>query len=38
LPKGMKAETLLLSDIPSSHEAHAVSLNLGPWESRIYKQ
>ncbi len=38
LPKGMKAEALLLSDIPSSHEAHASSLNLGPWESRIYKQ
>jgi len=38
LPKGMKAETLLLSDIPSSHEAHAFILNLGPWESRIYKQ
>ena len=38
LPKGMKAETLLLSDIPSSHEAHAFILNLDPWESRIYKQ
>jgi oligo-1,6-glucosidase len=38
LPKGMKAGTLLLSDIPSSHEAHAFILNLGPWESRIYKQ
>ena len=38
LPKGMKAEALLLSDIPLSHEAHAVTLHLGPWESRIYKQ
>jgi oligo-1,6-glucosidase len=38
LPKHLKAATLLLSDIPSSHEANASTLNLGPWESRIYKQ
>jgi oligo-1,6-glucosidase len=38
LPKGVKAETLLLSDIASSHEAHSLILNLGPWECRIYKQ
>lgn len=38
LPKGLKAGTLLLSDIPSSHEANASTLNLAPWESRIYKQ
>jgi oligo-1,6-glucosidase len=38
LPDGLKAGTLLLSDIPSSHQANASTLNLGPWESRIYKQ
>ncbi|WP_263375388.1 glycoside hydrolase family 13 protein [Granulicella aggregans] len=38
LPDGLKAGTLLLSDIPSSHEAGVSTLNLGPWESRIYKQ
>jgi oligo-1,6-glucosidase len=38
LPNGMKAATLLLSDIPSSHEANTFTLNLAPWESRIYKQ
>jgi oligo-1,6-glucosidase len=38
LPKDLKAGTLLLSDIPSSHEANVSILNLGPWESRIYKQ
>ena len=38
LPNGLKAATLLLSDIPSSHEANASTLNLAPWESRIYKQ
>jgi oligo-1,6-glucosidase len=38
LPNGLKAGTLLLSDIPSSHEANASTLKLAPWESRIYKQ
>ena len=38
LPNGLKAGTLLLSDIPSSHEANSSTLNLAPWESRIYKQ
>jgi oligo-1,6-glucosidase len=38
LPNGLKAATLLLSDIPSSHESNAPTLNLAPWESRIYKQ
>jgi oligo-1,6-glucosidase len=38
LPNGLSAATLLLSDIPSSHEANTSTLNLGPWESRIYKQ
>jgi oligo-1,6-glucosidase len=38
LPKNLKAATLLLSDIPLSREANASTLNLGPWESRIYKQ
>ncbi len=38
LPGGLKAATLLLSDIPASHEANASTLNLAPWESRIYKQ
>jgi oligo-1,6-glucosidase len=38
LPNGLKAATLVLSDIPSSHEANASILNLAPWESRIYKQ
>jgi oligo-1,6-glucosidase len=38
LPNGLKAVTLLLSDIPSSHEANSSTLNLAPWESRIYKQ
>ncbi len=38
LPNGLKAATLLLSDIPSSHESNASTLNLAPWESRIYKQ
>jgi oligo-1,6-glucosidase len=38
LPNGLKAATLLLSDDPSSHESNASTLNLAPWESRIYKQ
>jgi oligo-1,6-glucosidase len=38
LPNGLKAGMLLLSDLPSSHEANTSILNLGPWESRIYKQ
>jgi oligo-1,6-glucosidase len=38
LPNGLKAATLLLSDIPASHEANTSTLNLAPWESRIYKQ
>ncbi|HTC75529.1 MAG TPA: alpha-amylase family glycosyl hydrolase, partial [Edaphobacter sp.] len=38
LPNGLKAANLLLSDIPGSHEANVSTLNLAPWESRIYKQ
>ena len=38
LPNGLKAATLLLSDIPASREENASTLNLAPWESRIYKQ
>ena len=38
LPNRLKAATLLLSDIPDSHEANVSTLNLAPWESRIYKQ
>ena len=38
LPNGLKAGNLLLSDIPGSHEANVSTLNLAPWESRIYKQ
>ncbi len=38
LPNGLKAASLLLSDIPGSHETNAATLNLAPWESRIYKQ
>ena len=38
LPHGLKAGTLLLSDIPSSHQANASTLHLASWESRIYKQ
>ncbi|HEY4358787.1 MAG TPA: alpha-glucosidase [Acidobacteriaceae bacterium] len=38
LPDGLRARTLLLSDIPASHEANTSTLHLGPWESRIYKQ
>lgn len=38
LPNGLKAATLLLSDIPSSHQANASTLMLTPWECRIYKQ
>ena len=38
LPKGLKAATLLLSDLPASHQANTSTLNLSPWESRIYKQ
>jgi oligo-1,6-glucosidase len=38
LPNGLKAANLLLSDIPDSHEANVSTLNLAPWESRIYKQ
>jgi oligo-1,6-glucosidase len=38
LPNGLKAATLVLSDIPSSHQANTSTLNLAPWESRIYEQ
>ncbi len=38
LPNGLKAAKLLLSDIPGSHEANVSTLNLAPWESRIYKE
>jgi oligo-1,6-glucosidase len=38
LPNGLKAANLLLSDIPDSHESNVSTLNLAPWESRIYKQ
>ena len=38
LPNGLTAASLLLSDIPGSHEANVSTLNLAPWESRIYKQ
>jgi oligo-1,6-glucosidase len=38
LPNGLKAANLLLSDIPGSHEANVSTLDLVPWESRIYKQ
>jgi oligo-1,6-glucosidase len=38
LPNGLKAANLLLSDIPGSHESNVSTLNLAPWESRIYKQ
>jgi oligo-1,6-glucosidase len=38
LPNGMKAATLLMSDIPSSDEAHTPTLTLAAWESRIYRQ
>ena len=38
LPNGVKAGSLLLSDIPGTHEVNAATLNLAPWESRIYKQ
>lgn len=38
LPNGLKAGKLLLSDTPASHEANSSTLNLGPWEARIYRQ
>jgi len=38
LPNGLKAANLLLADIPGSHESNVSTLNLAPWESRIYKQ
>jgi oligo-1,6-glucosidase len=38
LPRGLKAATLFLSDLPNSHEANTSTLSLGAWESRIYKQ
>jgi oligo-1,6-glucosidase len=38
LPNGLKAGSLLLSDIPGSNEADVSVLKLAPWESRIYKQ
>ncbi len=34
----MKAATLLLSDTPDSRQANTSTLDLGPWESRVYKQ
>ena len=38
LPKHLTAGKLLLSDIPTSKQANTATLNLAPWESRIYKQ
>jgi oligo-1,6-glucosidase len=38
LPNNLTAGKLLLSDIPASHQANTRTLNLAPWESRIYKQ
>jgi len=38
LPGGLRADVLLLSDIPSSHQANASVLTLAPWECRIYQQ
>ena len=38
LPNNLTAGKLLLSDIPTSHQANTTTLNLAPWESRIYKQ
>jgi oligo-1,6-glucosidase len=38
LPNGLKAANLLLSNIPGSHEANVSTLDLAPWESRIYRQ
>jgi oligo-1,6-glucosidase len=38
LPHHLTAGKLLLSDIPTSDQANARTLNLAPWESRIYKQ
>ena len=35
LPKGLKAATLLLCDIPSSQEANVSTLKLAPWESNL---
>ena len=37
LPNGMTAGLLLLSDIPGATQAHASTLTLAPWESRIYR-
>ena len=38
LPNGIKAAKLLLSNIPNSTQAKVSTLNLAPWECRIYKQ
>jgi len=38
LPNGLKAAKLLLSNIPHSTQAKVSTLNLAPWECRIYKQ
>jgi oligo-1,6-glucosidase len=38
LPRRLKAATMLLSDLPNSHEANTSTLSLGAWESRIFKQ
>lgn len=38
LPNGIRATKLLLSDIPNSMQARVSTLNLAPWECRIYKQ
>ena len=38
LPNNLTAGKLLLSDIPTSDQANTRTLNLAPWESRIYKQ
>ncbi len=38
LPSGVRAGKLLLSDIPGVHERDVGRLELGAWESRIYKQ
>jgi len=37
LPAGLTAGSLLLSNLPG-HQQHSTSLQLKPWEARIYKQ
>jgi hypothetical protein len=36
LPNNLTAGKLLLSDIPASEQPNTTTLNLAPWESRIY--